>query len=112
MLGNLKIDAVKTIKKINQAVAEFSNQEDVSESQNEILPLFNDYSTADTIIKLKPSNQLIFSHSTILSKSPFFEACKNFKESNGYLEITPQCPFTAAECIEFLYQESTDTLST
>ena len=67
--------------------------------------LFNDFSTADTIIKLKPSNQLIFAHSSILSKSPFFDACKNFKESNGYIEITTPSGTTASfsSCIEYLY---------
>ena len=102
------------IKRINQAVSELALQGDVPastlESLSERPQLFNDYSTADMIIKLKPSNQLIYAHSSILSKSPFFEACKNFKESNGngYIEITPPCVSTAAECIEFLYFESSD----
>ena len=103
----ITFNAAIAIKKMNQVVAELANQGDAAEpSASEFVPVFNDMSTADTIIKLKPSNQLLYAHSTILSKSPFFEACKNFKESNGYIEITPPCISTAAECIEFLYLDS------
>ena len=99
------------IKEIRKSMEKVSNVELVDKEARPLL--FNDYSTADTIIKLKPSNQLIFAHSSIISKSPFFEACKNFKESNGYIEITPPSESTTSTllCIEFLYSYDSDLVN-
>ena len=99
------------IKKIKETMQEQVN-ESVTHSNSETLN-FNDYSTADTIIKLKPSNQLIFAHYSIISKSPLFEACKNFKDSNGYIEITPPSESTTSTllCIEFLYSYDSDLVN-
>jgi len=82
----------------------FSLCQETPQIQATNLGRLNDVATADLILRVVPTNEILFCHKAVLQKNPYFASFEKFAEANGYAEIDPPDSETFAFCIEFLYR--------
>jgi hypothetical protein len=69
---------------------------------------FNDFTTADMVVRVLPDGPSLFLNTSIVHINPVFASFQNFAEAKGYADIKTPDPETCAFVIECLYIFSAD----